>query len=217
MRGVQFNGKHSYHQWKLLLKARPVISPPTPVTRYVEVPGADGMLDMTDTLTGYTQYSNRSISFEFTILASRAEWPVIYSDILDTLHGNVAEIVFDDDPHYYYRGRVTVGSLAAQNIMAATLTMTAEVEPYKTARYSDPAYKNLTVNGGRAVKVSGTRKPSVPAITVSNDMQVTYKGNTYTLTAGENILPEIVIRQGENLLEFTGNGTVSIDYRGGRF
>lgn len=217
MRGVLFNDKHSYHHWKMMLTARPVISPPSPVTKYVEVPGADGLLDMTQTLTGFTQYSNRKISFEFTILANRAEWPDIYSDILDTLHGNVVEIVFDDDPQYFYRGRVTVGNWSAKNVMAATLTMMAEVEPYKTARTPDPAYKNLVISGQRTVKLRGSRKPTVPTITASTDLQVTFGGNTYNLTAGENILPDIIIRQGENLLEFTGYGVVSIDYRGGRF
>lgn len=216
MKGVMFDNRHSFHHWGLMLKSRPVISPPTPKTMYVDVPGADGSLDLTESLTGYTQYKNRKITFEFVVIAGRAAWPAIYSDILDTLHGNVVEIVFDDDPHYAYRGRVTVGKWDGK-WATATLTMTAEVEPYKTARYAEPGYKNLMVEGSRTVKVCGTRKPSVPAFTVSADMQVSFGGNVYTLTAGKNILPEIVIRQGENLLEFTGNGTVSIDYRGGRF
>lgn len=216
MRGVTFDKKHSYHNWGLMLKSRPVISPPTPKTMYVDVPGADGSLDLTESLTGYTQYKNRKITFEFVVIAGRSTWPAIYSDILDTLHGNVVDIVFDDDPHYAYRGRVTVGKWDGK-WATATLTMTAEVEPYKTARYSEPGYKNLTVEGSRTVKVRGTRKPSVPAFTVSADMQVSFGGKAYTLTTGENILPEIIIRQGENLLEFTGNGTVSIDYKGGRF
>lgn len=216
MRGVTFDNKHSYHHWGLMLRSRPVISPPAPKTKYVDVPGADGALDLTDSLTGYTQYKNRKITFDFVIVAGRASWPAIYSDILDTLHGNVVEIVFDDDPQYAYRGRVTVGKWDAAK-MTATLTMSAEVEPFKTARFSDPAYKNLKVEGSRTVTLHGMRKPAVPAFTVSSNMQLTFRGSTYTLTAGENRLPEIVIRHGENTLAFTGNGTVSIDYRGGRF
>lgn len=217
MQGVMFGNKHSFHNWRLMLRSRPVISPPTPKTVYVDVPGADGSLDMTDTLTGYTQYKNRKISFEFVVMAGRAEWPAIYSEIMDALHGKVLEIVFDDDPHYFYKGRVTVGKWEAENVMASTITMTADVEPYKTSRFSDPTYKNLTVDGSRTVTVRGTRKPAVPTFIVSADMQVSFKSNTFTLAAGENIFPEIVIRQGENLFEFTGDGTVSIVYRGGRF
>lgn len=217
MRGVMFDNKHSFHNWRLMMRSRPIISPPTPKTMYVDVPGANGSLDLTDTLTGYTQYKNRKISFEFVVMAGRAEWPAIYSEIMDALHGKVVEIVFDDDPHYFYKGRVTVGSWEAENVMTAILTMTAEVEPFKTARFCDHSYRNLKVDGSLTVNVHGTCKPSVPSLTVSDDMHVSFMGNTYTLTAGENTLPEIVIRQGKNLLEFTGNGTVSIIYRGGRF
>lgn len=214
MIGVTFNIKHSYHQWGLMLRSRPVISPPTPKTKYAEVPGADGSLDLTDTLTGYTQYKNRKITFEFVIMAGRASWPAIYSDIMDTLHGNIVEIVFDDDPDYVYTGRVTVGKWDAEKV-TATLTMSAEVEPFKTERYATS--QSMTVEGSRTVTVSGTRKPAVPTFTVSADMQVSFGGSSYTLTAGENRIPEIIIRQGENTLVFTGTGTVTIEYKGGRF
>lgn len=214
MRGVTFDNKHSYHEWHLMFKSRPVISPPTPKTKYVEVPGADGALDMTNTLTGYTQYKNRKISFEFVIVAGRASWPAIYSDIMDTLHGNTVNIIFDDDPLYAYRGRITVGKWDAEK-KTATLTMTAEVEPFKIDLFATT--KSLTVNGNGSVTVLGARKPAVPVVTVSSDMQLAFRGSTYTLTAGENRIPEIVIRQGENKFDFTGNGTVSIEYRGGRF
>ena len=38
----------------------------------------------------------------------------------------------------------------------------------------------------------------------------------YALTAGDNRISGICITDGDNVLTFTGNGTVSIDYRGGR-
>lgn len=216
MQGVMFNDKHSYWEWGLMFRSRPVISPPDPKTKYVDVLGMDGLLDMTDTMTGYTQYNNRTITFEFVIMADRTFWPAIYSDLLDTLHGNVVDIVFDDDPGYAYKGRVTVGEWDAEKV-TANISMTAEVEPFKTERHSNPAYKGLTVTESLTVMIPGTRKPSVPGITVSSDMQLDFRGNTYTLTAGENHIPDIIIRQGENTLVFTGDGTVDIDYRGGRF
>ena len=38
----------------------------------------------------------------------------------------------------------------------------------------------------------------------------------YALTAGDNRISGICITEGDNVLTFAGNGTVSIDYRGGR-
>lgn len=215
MRGVTFGDKHSYHHWGLMLKSRPVISPPTPKTKYVDVPGANGALDMTQSLTGFVQYENRKITFEFVLMADRDAWSAIYSDVLDYLHGRKLDIIMDEDPMFYYTGRVTVNKWSVAHRIP-TITMTAEVEPFKTARYSDPQYMNLMVEESRTVTLYGMRKPTVPAFTVSADMQLEFGGQTYTLPAGTSKLPGIVIREGVNMLAFTGNGTVSIDYKGGR-
>jgi hypothetical protein len=46
-------------------------------------------------------------------------------------------------------------------------------------------------------------------------MQVTYNGITYDLPKGKSKVFDIWLGMGDNILIFTGNGTVSIDYRGG--
>lgn len=216
MQGVKFDDKHSYFHWGLMFKSRPVISPPTPKTKYVEVPGADGAIDMTDALTGYTQYQNRKISFEFILMAGRENWPAIYSDLMDTLHGRKVKITFDDDPDYYYTGRVTVGKWDAKKV-TAVITMSAEVEPFKTEKLRKT--KNCVMTGEHVtVVVQGSKKPVVPDITASDDgVQVFFRGSTYTLKEGVNRIPGIVIREGDNALTFTGSGTVDITYEGGRF
>ena len=42
MFGVTFGDKHSYRDWGLIPKSRPVISPPAPKTNYISIPEADG-------------------------------------------------------------------------------------------------------------------------------------------------------------------------------
>ncbi len=131
MRGVMFDTKHSYWNWKLMLKTAPKISSPQPKTHYVDVAGAHGSLDLTEMLTGKVQYKNRKIEMEFVTMAGREEWSAIYSDILNSLHGQLKEIRLDDDPLSIYTGRVTVGDPEWENDKVVKLRMTAEVEPYK--------------------------------------------------------------------------------------
>lgn len=130
MRGVRFNDKHSYWDWGLMLKTTPKVSPPGPKTHYVEIPGAHGSLDLSEMLTGKVKYNNRKIEMEFITMADREEWSAIYSAILTALHGQMQEITLDDDPMHHYTGRVTVGVPAWDN-KAVTVTMTAEVHPFK--------------------------------------------------------------------------------------
>ena len=132
MRGIMFDKKHSYWNWSLMLKTAPKITSPQPKTHYVDIPGADGSLDLSEMLTGKVQYKNRTIDMEFVSMAGREEWSAIFSDILNELHGQLKEIRLDDDPMHVYRGRVTVGDPEWAN-QVVTLHMSAEVEPYKKA------------------------------------------------------------------------------------
>lgn len=136
MQGVIFDDKHSYRDWALVCKSRPKVSPPVPKTKLIQVPGSDKIIDLTQHLTGKVHYEPRTISFEFIMTAHRERWADLYSDILDTLHGKTVKIVMDNDPNWYYTGRVTVGDLEAEKV-TANLSMTATVEPYKRERYGE--------------------------------------------------------------------------------
>ena len=217
MLGVTFGDKHSYWDWGLLLKSYPEITPPEPKTKMVDVPGTDGMLDLSETLTGHVQYETRKIKCEFVTKISRAEWPFICSEIYDYLHGMIRDIVMDDDPDYFYRGRVTIEKREVVKTMTMEITVVAEVEPYKTKLHETTAYRDMTVKDSLTVNVFGARKPVVPAFNASAEMQMLFHGNSYTLPKGDSQFPDVVIREGDNEFTFAGNGTVSIMYREGRF
>lgn len=136
MHGVIFGDKHTYRDWGLLTKSRPVISPPVPKTKMIAVPGSDTVIDLTESLTGNVCYEMRTIRFEFVTAAERERWPALYSEIMNTLHGRRIRIIMDDDPNFYYTGRVIVDGLETEK-KTAVLTMTAQVEPYKRERFGE--------------------------------------------------------------------------------
>ena len=136
MHGVTFGTKHSYRAWGLMLKSRPIITPPVPKTKLIQVPGTSKVIDLTETLTGSVEYETRSIRCEFCVLGGRPKWAAVYSDVLNEIHGQRLKIVMDDDPNYYYIGRVAVDECASEQA-SATIVITAEVEPYKHARHGE--------------------------------------------------------------------------------
>lgn len=129
MKGVTLGGYHSYGTWGLWLKEAPEISPPEPQTYLVEIPGMDGSLDLTEKLSGGIRYKDRKIKMTFMFL-SRAEWPDVYSDMMSKLHGKSVQIVMDDDPGYYYFGRLAFDTPKLNN-HASTFVINATVGPYK--------------------------------------------------------------------------------------
>lgn len=134
MRGVTFNGKHSYWDWNLLLKGFPVVSPPEPKTKIVEVPGTDAVIDLSEVLTGKVHYKQRKIKCHFTLYCQRDKWEEVYTNILNHLHGKTIEIILDDDNEYAYTGRAKIESWVPE-AHTADVVITADVEPYKTARF----------------------------------------------------------------------------------
>lgn len=235
MDGVTFGTKHSYRDWGLLLKSRPVISPPSPKTVYVDIPGSDGVIDLTESLTGDVKFDNRTIKCEFVVLDARNRWSDIYSEIMDYLHGQRMRVRLDEDPTYYYEGRLQVNEWKSDKV-TSTITIEGDVEPYKMEMFSSLEdwewdsfnfetgiirdYKEIRVDESLTFTIEGRRKSVVPSFTVVSDdgsgLQVRFNGTTYDLPDGTSRVLNIVIKNGANTLYFTGNGTVSIDYRGGR-
>ena len=235
MDGVTFGTKHSYRDWGLLLKSRPVISPPSPKTVYVDIPGSDGVIDLTESLTGDVKFDNRTIKCEFVVLDARNRWSDIYSEIMDYLHGQRMRVRLDEDPTYYYEGRLQVNEWKSDKV-TSIITIEGDVEPYKMEMFSSLEdwewdsfnfetgiirdYKEIRVDETLTFTIEGRRKSVVPSFTVVSDdgsgLQVRFNGTTYDLPDGTSRVLNIVIKNGTNTLYFTGNGTVSIDYRGGR-
>lgn len=136
MRGVTFGKKHSYRAYGLLLKEYPIFTAPKPKTKLIEVPGSDAVIDLTESLTGKVPYGTRKGIFEFTVMGGRSKWPAVYAALLNDLHGKRMQIVLDDDPNYFYLGRVEIDSWASDKV-TATIVIVAEVEPHKHRRHGN--------------------------------------------------------------------------------
>lgn len=215
MLGVLLGDKHSFHDYGLWMKSYPVITPPTIKSKYVDVPGADGALDLSRALTGHPLYNRRTITMEFTITAPRVEWPDVHSRIMDDLHGQEVSIILDDDPEYCYTGVISVEGYDPQKVTSGVKIL-ADVEPYKTKL--EPTRRTFTVDGSLTTSITVMRKPVIPVITASADMEMTYGATTVDLLAGESIFPDLILRKGvENTFTFKGSGSVTFEYREGRF
>lgn len=215
MLGVTIGKLHSFHDLGLWLKKYPEITPPAPKIKAVDVPGMDGALDLSKVLTGHMTYNRRTITMEFTILAPRAEWPEKHSSIMDALHGMEMDVILDDDPEYCYTGTLTVSGYDPQKVTSA-VTITADVEPYKTR--IEPTRRSFAVSGSLKAYVVTMRKPVCPLITASAAMKMAFGGASYSLKAGESVLDDVILRgDAANTFTFTGDGTVTLEYREGRF
>lgn len=226
--GVTIGDKHS-SEFNLILVSK-TISAPEVQTKKVSVPGRNGDINLSTVLTGDVRYKNRSITMKFINKDVKYDdIPIWKSEIENYLHGQKMRIVFDDDPAFYYYGSLNVEPVSYDGV--AQITIKADVDPYKysiTTSEEDWLWDpfdfeqsvinetaDLVVDGSLEVSIIAGKKWDNPIVISDSDMTVAFKGSTYQIKAGSQVMYDIILEEGENILTFTGNGKVTINYVGG--
>jgi hypothetical protein len=209
MKGIWFDNIHSYDDLNLVLSE--VNIPPAKVkTNYVDIPGGDGSLDLTESL-GEVKYEDRDCSFTFTVFPSdNFEEKKTY--IGNLLNGKRCKIVVDKDPDYYWIGRCFVNEYAS-NKNVHQIVMSAIVSPYKLKTNQT----TITVPAGTDVvrTLANDRKTVIPTITTTANAVIIFNGSTYNVTAGTHRLLGIELKQGVNSVTVTSTAPVEFTYQEG--
>ncbi len=210
MKGVKFDNLHTYNDFSLILSAKK-IGVPQPKTELLEVPGADELIDFTE-FFGDVKFDNRKLEFEFTTLVPQSKFMTLFSRIQNALNGKRMKIVLDEEPDFYYSGRVSVKEwLADKNI--GKITIECDCDPYKLKK--DKTIVSNIVSVEKTVILSNLRKHVVPIFKSSAEIRIEFKGNSYSMSAGEARFPAIVLKEGETELKLKGNSNVTIEYQEG--
>ena len=235
---VTFGDKNCWTDWGLIPTSKPVISPPGVKTKQVDIPGANGVLDMTTILTGFPTYSNRTGTLDFILAPGRGSFENVKSEVMSYLHGKRMKLYLEDDPDHYYYGTFSVNSLKS-DARTNGLSIGYDLYPFrKDILASNEAWKwdpfnfetgvirswsSITVSGSLTLTIKDCEEPVTPSITASAAMTMvhhwyaydgTSKSKSYNISSGTST-PGFSLKPGTNRLVFTGNGTITVSYRGG--
>lgn len=227
---VTFGDKNTWDDWHLIPSSRPVFNPPKLKTKYIEVPGSNVVIDLTDVMGGCPTYQYREGSIEFYVANKYGEWQERYSEIMNYLHGKHLKAILEDDPTFIYEGRFTVNKWASDKI-ASKITVDYYVEPYKKDTISTiddfiwdtfsfevgiiREYGDIVVSGSRSIRIIGSPMPVIPTIKSTGEVSLAIDGKTYTITAGTTKLYDLVLMDKAYEATVTGNATISIIFTGG--
>ena len=134
---------NTYDDWHLVPETRPLVVPPTQKTKYLDIPGANGSIDLSESLTGYPVFNNREGEWSFYVLNGFGEWQDRFSSIMTSIQGKKLKVILEDDPEYYYEGRFHVSSWDSEPSYSK-IKISYTVAPYKV-RCSEQAGPNDTV------------------------------------------------------------------------
>lgn len=227
---------HSYDDWGLYITNTDCIGEPELVKEYIQVPGRNGLIDISEALAGRPIYKSRHIKIDLAGTRDKTNWDSTISSLRNAINGRVCHITFDNDVAYYWRGRVEIVDFASVLRLGRFTIDIPDADPYKydIESTSEPwhwdPFNFITgviresdvheITGSGTVTIPSGGMYVVPEIVVSNmtssAFTVAYNGMTFTLRSGTNRIPEILVNGDEEVsLVFTGTANVQIVYRGG--
>ena len=208
MRGVTFGSFHSYEYFGLV-REKMTIGAPEVKTEEIDIPGADGTLDLTEAF-GEPKYGNHTLSFTFGKVGTTAEQLEHVSAIRDILHGRKMKIAIDEDGGLYYMGRITVGDWTRE--LVEKITITCDCEPWKYKESITTVTQ--AVSGSAVITLNNLRKTVIPTVTVDAEMSLAWNGHSASLSSGaDQIIESLALYQGDTEITVTGTGNITFKYQ----
>jgi len=210
MKGITFGGFHSYRDFKLILGKKEISSPAVKENK-IPIEGADSDLDLTD-FFGEPKYENAKHKFEFSTMVPASEFLSLYSTVKNALHGKKMRIILDDDPLFYYVGRIHVSSFTNERNIGK-ISIEADCEPYKYKLEETVVSKAVVAKD--IIVLTNSRKRAVPEVLIETDssIRIVFQGNIWDLGSGSFTLPELELVEGENIVTVTGTGNITFTWQ----
>ena len=210
MKGITFGNYHSYDAFQLILASK-TIGTPSPKTETIDIPGGDGVLDLTEYF-GEPKYGNRKLSFEFSSVVIPEDFMSLFSMVQDALHGKKMKIILDDDPGWQYTGRISVSEWKADRNIGK-LVVDCDCDPYKYQIGTTEIFRSIS--GTSSFTLPNSRKRVVPEVKVTSSSGLTVSfgsGSVCNLASGSYLLPELELVEGDNPVTVSGTGSITFTY-----
>lgn len=185
-------------RFQMILLDGYTLSPPEPKTYTVDIPGGDGVIDLTSALTGDVAYSNRSQSFTFMVVDPDS-FERVKTDVSNFLHGKSFDYQMTMDPGYTYHGRFSVTEYShavyAYPGLIGVFSVDIDADPYKSKGLQ--TYQ-LNATGGKMFRLESGRKPVHPVIECTQPCRVRWKDVVTVVPVGTYRLNDVLFTQGFN-------------------
>ncbi|MBQ9387125.1 MAG: hypothetical protein IJU01_00510 [Lachnospiraceae bacterium] len=241
--GVKIDDIDTMDRWGLILLDDVKIDAPKQKTSKVDVPAADGSLDLSYALTdGEPVFEDREISF--TLFTWGAElignpdgdgdawsldevgrrgnpaddenYELISSSLFAFLHGRQHKLWLPDDDTHYYKGVFSAGQKAHKS---GRIPVSGIVHPYKFKNEVTEASVTIGSSGTELIILYNEQKAVIPDITSSGAATLYWNASSATLTAGKNRISDLKLKAGETVIRIKAaeGTTVTFTYQEKRF
>lgn len=210
--------KSLYDSYNLVLSSYR-LSAPTPIVYTVDVPGADGLVDLT-AVFGRVKYASRKFECTATAVGDRATLQQIQGMILNDLLGKQANVQLYSYPSYYLESRITKISDFNPEGIILKIVIEADCQPYFLK--NEITSQTEIISDSKDVTLLNEDLIVSPDITVDSEMtlswvdKITGGTNQAVISQGTHKIENLILYKGNNLINVKGKGNVVFRYRKGR-
>lgn len=193
------NGVDLSIRFQMVLLDGYTLEPPEPKTYTVDIPGSNGVIDLTEALTGDVAYKNRKQEFKFAVIDVK-NFEKVKTEVSNFLHGRAFDYTMTMDPGYTYHGRFSVDSYSHEayaNGLLGQFKITVDANPYKLKEHYS---YHLNATGGNIYRFESGRRPVHPTIECHSPCIVTVNGKDVLIPSGTYQINDLVFKTGTNEL-----------------
>lgn len=202
------DGHDLFLEYGMVLSDGYTLSPPKPKSYLIDVPGADGSIDLTDAFRGGPSFSNREQSFVFGVIDPE-NFEETKTKVSNFLHGRAFDYELTMDPGYTYHGRFSIDEYYSE-VYIGYIKITVSADPYKSK-----GLQTYVANaaGGTYVFLESGRKPVCPTFEFGSETIVRMGDVRARMQRGSYKVPGLWLKEGINQIYLNSNmdsGTVPI-------
>lgn len=182
-----------------------------PKTSYLEIEGADGNIDTTQLLTNDIKYENIKPTIKYNAFSMNLDENVeIQGALRNIFNGKIRRMYIDD---WYLEGRFTMSPSFSRPI--TSITIKGDCYPYRMNSFESAQSYTVATSLNCSCYYEDVLPVCPTIICSAENMSIVYANAEYSLSQGENIVPDFILRKGNTDFTLKGNGTVTLKFRGG--
>lgn len=198
---------HSANDLNVILTSK-TFTKPEPQIYTVEVPGRNGLLDLTEGLMGRVAYNNGTITLTF-VAPGKVNDTITIIDYFNKLHGQEVELIDDDFSSYKYKGRCSISIENQFNYQSITAT----IDAYPFMQSLETKVSTTVISStSKTISIENKGLHVIPKIEVSANAKIVFNDTTMELSNGTYVLSEFELVPGTNVFKVSGSGTFKVSF-----
>ncbi len=205
---MTIGGLGVYDEYGMRLLRAIEVKPPAPKFNFVDIPGGDSSIDLTDASAGGVTFSDREDVFYFDVEGDVSR---LVTRISNAIHGRRLEYTVPGDPEYTYFGRFDIEDRIYMRDGRCRLKVTVRGDPYKL---KETRTYRVNAAGGIVVTLESGRMPVCPVFEFASETIVSMGGVRARMQPGSYKINDLWLSEGRNevyINSYLGDGNVTVE------